>query len=92
MFGIKRLLAFLLLGCDKDENVDNLTLLGKWIYNEDYSKTFDFQNSTDVLINGQEFLYKIESDSIEFSYNNGDLYIPIKHSKQDLKNYLARTT
>jgi hypothetical protein len=72
------LLAFLFLGCDKEKNVDNLT--GKWIYYEDYSKTFDFQNSTDVLINGQEFLYKIEGDSIEFGYN-GDLHIPIKPTK-----------
>ena len=72
----------------KEDSNDNLTLLGKWTYNEDYSKTLDFQNSTDVIINGQEFLYKIEGDSIEFSYN-GHLYIaviPSKHKYETLSD------
>lgn len=72
----------------KEENNDNQPLLGKWTYSEDYSKTFDFQNSTDVLINGHEFLYEIEGDSIEFSYN-GHLYIaviPSKHKYEKLSD------
>jgi hypothetical protein len=66
--------------CDKEESNDDLTLIGNWTYNEDYSKTFDFKNSTEVLINGQDFLYQIDGDSIEFSYN-GELYIAIRPSK-----------
>ncbi|WOC39958.1 hypothetical protein [Polaribacter sp. HL-MS24] len=86
------LIAILISGCEKEENSDNLSLLGIWTYNEDYSKTFDFKNSTDVLINGQEFLYEIDGDSIEFSYN-GHLYIaviPSKHKYEKLsdKDYL----
>jgi len=72
----------------KEDSNDNHTLLGKWTYNEDYSKTIDFQSPKDVLINGQEFLYKIERDSIEFSYN-GQLYIaviPSKHKYEKLSD------
>lgn len=82
------LIAILISGCEKEENSDNLSLLGIWTYNEDYSKTFDFKNSTDVLINGQEFLYEIDGDSIEFSYN-GHLYIaviPSKHKYEKLSD------
>ncbi len=82
------LIAILISGCEKEESNDNQNILGKWTYNENYSKTFDFQNSTDVLINGQEFLYKIEGDSIEFSYN-GHLYIaviPSKHKFEKLSD------
>ncbi len=82
------LIIVLISSCEQEESNDNLTLLGKWTFNEDYSKTFDFQNLTDVLINGQEFLYKIEDDSIEFSYN-GNLYIaviPSKHKYEKLSD------
>ena len=71
----------------KEDSNDNLSLLGKWTCNEDYSKTFDFQNSTDVLINGQKFLYEIEGDSIEFSYN-GNLYIAVIPSKHKYEKLL----
>ncbi len=74
------LIVLLISSCEKEENKGNQSLLGKWTLNEDYSKTFDFQNSTDVLINEHEFRYKIEGDSIEFSYN-GHLYIAIVPSK-----------
>ncbi len=74
------LFIFLISSCEKENSNDNLTLLGKWTYDTDYSQTFDFQNSTDVLINDQKFLYEIEGDSIEFSYN-GHLYIAVIPSK-----------
>ncbi len=82
------MIVILISSCEKEDNYDNQTLLGKWTYDEDYSQTFDFQNSTDVLINGQEFLYQIEGDSIEFSYN-GHLYIaviPSKHKYEKLSD------
>ena len=74
------LIVILISGCEKKDNNDIQTLLGKWTYTENYSKTIEFHDSTDVLINGQEFLYKIEGDSIEFSYN-GDLFIAVIPSK-----------
>jgi hypothetical protein len=82
------LIIILISSCEKEKSNDNQSLIGKWTFKEDYSKTFDFQNSTDVLINGQEFLYKIEGDSIEFSYN-GHLYIaviPSKHKYEKLSD------
>ena len=67
--------------CSKDDDNDNQSIIGKWIYEEDYSQTFDFQNSTKVLINGHEFIYEITGDTIEFSYNGPLLIaiIPTKH-------------
>ena len=81
------LIAILISGCENEKSSDNQILLGEWIYSENYSSTFDFQNSTDVLINGQNFLYNIEKDSIEFSYN-GHLYIatPSKHKYEKLSD------
>ncbi len=83
------LIATLISSCEREENHNNQTLLGKWTYSEDYSQTFDFQNSTDVLINSQEFLYEIEGDSIEFSYN-GHLYIAIIPSKHKFEKLSDR--
>ena len=84
------LIALIISSCEKEEgNNENQALLGKWTYNEDYSKIFDFQNTTDVLINGQDFLYKIEGDSIEFSYN-GPLYIAIIPSKHRFEKLADR--
>lgn len=82
------LIVILISSCEKEDSNDNKDLFGKWTYDEDYSQTFDFQNSTDVLINGQEFQYEIEGDSIEFNYN-GHLYIaviPSKHNYEKLSD------
>jgi hypothetical protein len=80
------LIFILFTACKKEKESDNQSLKGKWIYSQDFSMSFDFRNLTDVSINGQEFLYTIDGDSIEFSYN-GDLYIavnPTKHKFEKL--------
>jgi len=79
---LQRLLILTLLLCLSSCNKEDhrlAELQGKWFLSTDYSLTIDFVDFEEVLINGNEYLYKICDDSIEFSYS-GPLYIYIPTS------------
>lgn len=71
------LLTMLILSsCEKE----NISLTGKWIHTDDYSLDLEFKDLASVLVNGNQFLYKLIGDSIEFTYS-GPMYIYITPSR-----------
>jgi hypothetical protein len=88
------LLPVFLLSCEKEQDASRL-LKAKWYKTDNYNSYMDFTDSKHVVINGMNYNYKIEGDSISLEFAGiiyADIYIPVatKHKFDvcDCRNYM----
>jgi hypothetical protein len=84
------LLIIFLPGC-KNDNPSN-PLFGKWIDTLDYNKCIQFIDNSKVLINGSDFNYEMNSDSIYFQIHINSnheysdfIYMPCPNSAHKIR-------
>ncbi len=75
------LLIGVLTSCEKKDNNDIIkSLHGKWVNDADNNEYIEFLTDNDVVVNGYDFDYVVDNDSIKFQYSGNYFVLCLEES------------